>query len=119
MDKSKEWWIRPNADYSREFVWPMNYEYMEADDKVHVIEYSAYLELKHELEKCREPNIYTNPMAQDAFKMGHTAAEKILFPILRAKLEKMVQALKHYQNSYGVESQVADEALAEYENPDG
>jgi hypothetical protein len=78
-------------------------------------------QLRTELRTLQTISIYTNPIASEAFNMGHKAAEKILLPKITeerdeilAAAKKLAEALQFYAERNSYLANVAKAALAEY-----
>ena len=119
MNKPGEWWIRPEASYSREFVWPIDYEYMaDADDKIHVIEYSAYKDIEEQLlamkarfpmSKSKEPGGW----ARDFHGETHVIEYSAYLSAIRERDEARAEIAGSGRGRYWTIRHEAERALAD------
>jgi len=76
----KQWFIRPDAAYSREFVWPTDYEWSDGlDDKILVVDMESVQKLidaLNQIDDCDDPDSCTPigiaRLALEEFNKGGT-----------------------------------------------
>lgn len=88
-------YFHPQHTDSKEviFIEKSAYDHLEYEIELqkiaHVVLIKQRDSLQAEVEKLKQPNIYTNPMAADAFKMGHQACEKIVLPMITKERDEL------------------------------